>query len=94
LISKNRGDTIVLIILITLTSFLLPIAAHSQILYLPNAQSAEKNQGNQEGTITARDESNNSIPSNSGYASSGNANKVVIINFDDSHNCRVQSSTI
>jgi peptidoglycan/xylan/chitin deacetylase (PgdA/CDA1 family) len=85
LIRKNLGTTVVLIMLIALTSFLLPIAAHSQILYLPNAQLAEKNQGNQESTITARNESNNSIPSNSGYASNSNANKVVIINFDDSH---------
>ena len=86
---KNPGAIIIIIIvlvtLIPLASFLLPIAAHSQILYLPNAQRVEKNQGNQEGTITARNESNNSIPSNSGYASSRNANKVVIINFDDSH---------
>ena len=74
--------------LIALTSFLLPITARSQILYLPKSQSAEKNQGNQESTIIARNESNNSMPSNSGYASSSsssNANKVVIINFDDSH---------
>jgi peptidoglycan/xylan/chitin deacetylase (PgdA/CDA1 family) len=85
LIRKNFGTAVVIIMLIALTSLLLPITAHSQILYLSNAQSAEKNQGNQESTITAKNSSNNSIPSNSGYASSSNSNKVVIINFDDSH---------
>jgi len=78
--------TAAVILVIALASFLLPIAAYSQLPYLPNIQLSEKNQGNQGRIIMLTDNvSNNSIvsiPRNAIGSSSKNNNKVVIINFD------------
>jgi hypothetical protein len=82
--------TAAVILVIALASFLLPIAAYSQLPYLLNTQLPEKNQGNQGRIMMLTDNvSNNSIvsiPRNAiGSSSKNNNNKVVIINFDDSH---------
>jgi len=83
--------TAAVILVIALASFLLPIAAYSQLPYLLNTQLPEKNQGNQGRIMMLTDDvSNNSIvsiPRNAIGSSSknNNNNKVVIINFDDSH---------
>jgi peptidoglycan/xylan/chitin deacetylase (PgdA/CDA1 family) len=88
---RNFGliyDMVIVIIIpvIILTGFLLPTLAYGQLPYLANAQTSE-NQGNKDrDIIIAGNESNSPLSSNAGYASGNNTtNKVVIINFDDSH---------
>jgi peptidoglycan/xylan/chitin deacetylase (PgdA/CDA1 family) len=76
---------VIIISVIILTGFLLPTIAYGQLPYLPNTQASE-NQGNQDRGIIAGNESNNRVLSNAEDAiDDSTTNKVVIINFDDSH---------
>ena len=94
IVINNNVAIIAFIIAIIITGFLFLIPAYSQIPYLPNRQSSPER--NQNSTIITENGSkdNNSIASISKYSYknankdkpiNSNNGKVVIINFDDSH---------